>query len=123
MGVGGVRRGGGRGGAGGAGGAKGGGAVGGAKGGGFGGKVDKSQGLVGPSGLAGSGNVMGADALTASALDIARQLKAGQIKSREEATRTLVANILKEKVRMQSRALTKKIADELEGDPRLSQAL
>jgi hypothetical protein len=126
MGVGGVRGGGrkgGAGGAGGAGGVKGGGAVGGAKGAGFAGKVDASQGLVGPSGAAASGNVSPLDPVTANALDIARQLKNGQIKSKEEATKKLVADILKEKVRMQSRALTAKIAETLQDDPRLNQAL
>lgn len=126
MGVGGVRGGGrkgGAGGAGGAGGVKGGGAVGGAKGAGFAGKVDASQGLVGPSGAAASGNVQALDPVMANALDIARQLKNGQIKTKEEATKKLVADILKEKVRMQSRALTAKIADTLQDDPRLNQAL
>ncbi len=61
--------------------------------------------------------------MTAQALDIARQLKSGQIKTREEATKKLVADILREKVRMQSKALTQKIADQLQDDPRLSQAL
>ncbi len=123
MGVGGVRGGGRKGPAGGAGGVKGGGPVGGAKGAGFAGKVDASQGLVGPSGVVGSGNVQAMDPVTANALDIAKQLKSGQIKTKEEATKKLVADILKEKVRMQSRALTQKIADTLQDDPRLNQAL
>jgi hypothetical protein len=120
MGVGGVRGGGRKGGAGGV---KGSGPVGGAKGAGFAGKVDKAEGLVGPSGLVAGGNVAALDAVTANALDIARQLKSGQIKTKEEATQKLVADILKEKVRMQSRALTQKIADTLQDDPRLNQAL
>lgn len=123
MGVGGVRGGGRKGAAGGAGGVKGGGPVGGAKGAGFAGKVDATQGLVGPSGAAASGNVAALDPVTANALDIAKQLKSGQIKTKEEATKKLVADILKEKVRMQSRALTAKIAETLQEDPRLSQAL
>lgn len=126
MGVGGVRGGGRKGGAsgaGGAGGAKGAGAASGAKGAGFAGKVDASQGLVGPSGAAASGNVAALDPVMANALDIARQLKSGQIKTKEEATKKLVADILKEKVRMQSKALTSKIADTLQDDPRLNQAL
>ena len=126
MGVGGVRGGGRKGGAGGAtgaGGAKGAGAASGAKGAGFAGKVDASQGLVGPSGAAASGNVAALDPVMANALDIARQLKNGQIKTKEEATKKLVADILKQKVRMQSKALTSKIADTLQDDPRLNQAL
>ena len=120
MGVGGVRGGGRKGGAGGA---KGAGPVAGPKGGGFAGKVDKAESLVGVSGLVQGGNVAALDAVTANALDIARQLKSGQIKTKEEATKKLVADILKEKVRMQSRALTQKIADTLTDDPRLNQAL
>jgi hypothetical protein len=111
---------------GGAGGVKGGGPAAGAGkagGAGFAGKVDKAESLVGASGLVGGGNVGAADPITAGALDIARMLKAGQIKTKEEATRALVSNILRDKVKMQSKALSKKIADQLQGDPRLSQAL
>ena len=108
---------------GGAGGAKGAGSVGKTGGTSFGGKVDKAESLVGPSGLVGTSNVAAADPVTAQAMDIARQLKSGQIKTREEATKKLVAEVLKEKVRMQSKALTQKIADALQEDPRLNQAL
>lgn len=107
----------------GAGGAKGPGGVGKAGGGGFAGKVGKSESLVGASGLVGGSNVMKADAVTAQALDIVRQLRSGQIKTREEATRKLVGDILREKVRLQSKTLSKKIAEHLEGDPRLTKAL
>jgi hypothetical protein len=89
----------------------------------FGPKVDKAESLAAPSGLVGSANVQAADPVTAYALDIARQLKTGTIMSKEEATRKLVANILREKVRMQSKALTKKISDQLKDDPRITQAL
>ena len=114
---------------GGAAGAKGGGGVGGAgkvSGTGFAGKVDSVEGV---SGAAGSSNVGGAaaaqaaDPVSAQAMDIARQLKSGQIKTKEEATKKLVADILKQKVRMQSKALTEKIADSIQDDPRLHQAL
>jgi len=64
-----------------------------------------------------------ADPVTAQALEIARQLKSGQLKSREEATKKFVAEILKDKLRMQSKALTQKVAEALQDDPRLSQAL
>lgn len=123
MSVGGVGRGGGKGRAGGAKGASG---AGPAKGAGFGGKVDKSESLVGPSGLVGSSNVQGpqaTDPVTASALAIAKQLKNGNFKSKDEATRKLVAEVLKEKLRMKSATLTQKIADALQEDPRLNQAL
>ena len=90
---------------------------------GFADKVGKSESLVGPSRAAGTANVAAADPVTAQALDIARQLKSGQIKTKEEATKKLVADILKEKVRMQSKALTQRISESLTDDPRLQQAL
>ena len=108
---------------GGVGGAKGAGAASKASGTGFAGKVDKAESLVGPSRMAGTANVAAADPVTAQALDIARQLKSGQIKTKEEATRKLVADILREKVRMQSKALTARISESLTDDPRLQRAL
>ncbi|HYO59132.1 hypothetical protein [Archangium sp.] len=92
----------------------------------FGGAVERASGLVGPSGAVGSGEVQGsqaADPITSQALAVARQLKNGDFKSKEEATRKLVAEVLKEKLRMKSSALTSKIADALQDDPRLNQAL
>lgn len=90
---------------------------------GFDGRVGASESLVGVSRFVGPGNVAAADPVTAMAVEIARQLKSGEIKSREEATRMLVAEVLKEKVRMSSKALSSKIADQLQDDPRLSKAL
>jgi hypothetical protein len=112
-----------KGGAGGVKGTGGAGNVGKTQGAGFAGKVDKAESLVAPSGVVGSSNVQGPDPVTAQTLDIARQLKNGQIKSREEATQKLVADILKEKVRLQSKALTQKITDQLGNDPRIASAL
>jgi hypothetical protein len=123
MSVGGIRRGGGKGGVGGARGSGGKAPAGKAGGGSFSGKVDKAEKLVGPSGAAGSGNVGGVDPVTSQAVELARQLKAGQITSKEEATKRLVADLLRDKLRMKSKALTDKIAESLQDDPRLSQAL
>ena len=126
MSVGGVGRGGGKGRAGGAKGASGGAPAGKAGGASFGGAVDRAAGLVGPSGAVGSSNVQGpqaADPVSLQALAIAKQLKNGNFKSKDEATRKLVAEVLKEKLRMKSTALTSKIADALQDDPRLNQAL
>lgn len=123
MAVGGVGRGGGKGRAGGAKGASGSAPTTGSS---FGGKVDKAESLVGPSGLVGSSNVQGpqaADPVAAQAVAIARQLKNGGFKSKEEATKALVAEILKEKLRMKSATLTSKISDALQDDPRLNQVL
>jgi hypothetical protein len=92
----------------------------------FGAKVDRAESLVGPSGAAGSANVGAtapADPVTAQAMELIRQLKSGQLKSRDEATRKLVADILREKVRSQSRKLTDTIVDQLKDDPRLHQTL
>lgn len=102
------------------------------------GKVDKTQKLVGASGAAGTSEASGVsgaggagaaaaaaatDPVTAQALEIARQLKSGQLKSKEEATKKFVAEILKEKLRMQSKALTSRISESIQDDPRLNQAL
>jgi hypothetical protein len=92
----------------------------------FGAKVDKAESLVGPSGAAGSANVGGVgptDPVTAQAMDLVRQLKTGQLKSRDEATRKLVADILREKVHTQSKKLTDKVFEQLKDDPRLNQTL
>lgn len=126
MSVRGVGRGGKAGGARGAAGASGAGAASKAGGAGFSAKVDKAESLVGPSGLAGSsnvGNVGPTDPVTAQAMDLVRQLKSGQLKSRDEATKKLVADILREKVRTQSKKLTEKIFEQLKDDPRLNQTL
>lgn len=90
---------------------------------GFAGKVGRAEAVEAPSGAVGSANVQAVDPLSSQAMSIARQLKAGQIASKEEATKKLVADILKEKLRMQSKALTQRIADTLQDDPRLNQAL
>lgn len=92
----------------------------------FGAKVDRAEKLVGPSGAAGSsnvGSVAAADPVTAKAMELVRQLQSGQLKSRDEATRKLVTDILKEKVRTQSKHLTERIVDQLKDDPRLTQTL
>jgi Arc/MetJ-type ribon-helix-helix transcriptional regulator len=126
MSVGGVGRGGGKGRAGGLKGPAGKAPAGKAGGAGFGGSVDRAAGLVGPSGLVGSSNVdtVGpTDPLTSQAKAISKQLKNGDFKNKDEATRKLVAEVLKEKLRMKSSALTAKIADALQDDPRLNQAL
>jgi hypothetical protein len=88
------------------------------------GKVDQAESLVGASGLVAGGNVQGAEpVLTARAQAIAQMLKSGEIKSRQEATKRFVADILKEKMHMNSKALSEKIADALQDDPRLNQTL
>ncbi|MBJ6763101.1 hypothetical protein DRW03_01950 [Corallococcus sp. H22C18031201] len=123
MAVGGVGRGGGKGRAGGAKGASGGAPAAGAS---FGAKVDRAESLVGPSGLVGSSNVQGPqpmDPIAAQAFAIARRLKNGGFKNKEEATKALVSEVLEEKLRMKSDALTSRIADALQDDPRLNQVL
>jgi hypothetical protein len=95
-------------------------------GGAFAARVDRAESLVGPSGAVGSSNVGAAgpaDPVAAQALELIRQLKSGQLTSRDEATRKLVADILREKVRSQSKKLTDKIVDQLKADPRLNQTL
>lgn len=92
----------------------------------FGGKVDRSESLVGASGLVAGSNVGEAgpvDAVTAQAMELVRQLKSGELKSRDEATKKLVADILREKVNTQSKKLTDKIFEQLKEDPRLNKTL
>lgn len=86
-------------------------------------RVERTEVQPGVSGLVGSANVGPTDPVTAQAMLVARQLKSGQLKSREEATKKLVGDILKQKLRMQSQGLTQKIADALQQDPRLQAAL
>ncbi len=88
------------------------------------GKVDRFQGLVGPSSAAGSGEVGSVDPVSAQAMAIAKALKTGEIATRAEATEKLVAGILRERLRVQlSKSLSKKISEHLQDDPRLSQTL
>ncbi|MCL2012575.1 MAG: hypothetical protein FWG75_07310 [Cystobacterineae bacterium] len=63
------------------------------------------------------------DPVIAQAAEIVRQFREGAIKTKEEATRRLVANILREIVRTNSKTLTNKIAEDIEGDPRLQETL
>jgi hypothetical protein len=121
MGVGPIRGGGGRGGARGAGRAGGKGAVGKASG-KDPGKSAAVESLVGPSGAAGSAEV-GASAIVEQAATIARALRSGEITTKAEAARRLVAGILKENMKLQSKTLESRIAEQLEQDPRLAQTL
>jgi hypothetical protein len=69
------------------------------------------------------GQVAAADPVAAQALELIRQLKTGQVKSRDEATRKLVGDILREKVRTQSKQLTEWIVEQLKDDPAKSRLL
>jgi hypothetical protein len=86
------------------------------------GKVDKAESLVGPSGAAGSGNVAPTDPLSPAFMEIARQVKSGQI-SREEAHKKIVDKVLEERMRLKSKALSKAIVDQMQVDPRMNQAM
>lgn len=86
-------------------------------------RVERTEAQPGVSGLVGSANAGPTDPVTAQAQLVARQLKSGQIRTREEATKKLVGDILKQKLRMKSEGLTQKIADALQQDPRLQAAL
>ncbi len=97
------------------------GAVGKAGGGTFG-KVDRTSGLVGASGLVGSSEVSGG-AVIEQAKQIAKALKSGEIATKAEAARRLVAGILKERMNVQSKVLEQRIAEQLAEDPRLQQTL
>ena len=99
------------------------GATGKASGAGFVGKVGKTQGLVGASDVAGSGEVGATDPVSAHAMAIAKALKAGEIATKAEAAQKLVAGILKERLRLESKSLSKRISEHLQDDPRLSKTL
>lgn len=98
------------------------GAVGKAGGGGPADRTERTAGLVGPSGLAGSSEV-GGGAVIEQAKQVARALKSGEISTKAEAARRLVAGILKERMDIQSKALEARIAEQLQQDPRLQQTL
>jgi len=125
MAVGGVKGGGKRGGVGGTGGAKG------ASGTGKSFAVDptaaagKTESLVGASRAAGSASV---DPVTTSLQQIAKDLAAGTISSKSEATKQAVQTILQKKGLLgknskSNKKLVETIADTLEEDPRLAAAL
>lgn len=64
-----------------------------------------------------------ADPIASRAVEIARKLHTGEISSREEATKQLIADILQAKLHIQPNELTSRIADALVDDPRLNEAL
>lgn len=86
------------------------------------GKVDRSEPLAAASREVGSAEVSG-PAVLQEAERIAQALRSGEIASKEAAARELVAFILRGKLRTRSKALEARIADELQGDPRLAQTL
>lgn len=142
MGLGGIRGGGRRGGAGKGGGASGTSGSSGAKGpsgpgkagpasgGDFGGRVDKLQSTMGSLATSGPGGV--SDVVTAKALEIRAALAAG-LKSardeeskkrlREKAERQLVEYVLEHEMRLKSRVLTNAIAQRINEDPDLGEAM
>ncbi len=107
-----------------AGGAKGAGGAGPVRKGGTFGKIDRVEKNEGVSREAGTSEVQAQEpVLTARALAIAQGLRAGDIKSRQEATKRFVADILKEKLKLANKTLNEKIAESLHDDPRLNQVL
>jgi len=87
-------------------------------------KVSGVEGIAPTLSLGEAGAVAGADSpVLARAAEIARQFREGAIKTKEEATRHLVANILREIVHTSSKTLTEKITQEIQGDPRLRETL
>jgi len=95
-----------------------------ADGAGFQAKVARVESIAPTVSLGEVGAVAGTgDPVLLRAAEIARQFRDGAIKTKEEATRHLVANILREIVHTSSKTLTDKIAQEIEGDPRLRETL
>lgn len=88
------------------------------------GKVDRTERLVGPSGAAGTSEASAvSDPVLSQAKDIALALKSGEIVTKGEAARKLVAGILKERMKLHSKALGTKIAEQIQDDPRLARTL
>jgi hypothetical protein len=75
------------------------------------------------SGATASGEVGGTDPVSAQAAAIAKALRTGEISTKAEAVQKLVAGILKDRLRISSKSLSRKISDHLQDDPRLSQTL
>lgn len=91
----------------------------------------KAESLVGASRAAGTGEaagVAGADPITASLQQIAKDLASGSIANKSEATRKAVQTILQKKGLLGknpkgNKKMVDQIADTLEDDPRLAAAL
>lgn len=75
------------------------------------------------SAAAASAKTAAAQAATAQVLELVRQLKSGELKSREEATKKLIADILKRKPRTTSKKIKEQVFGALADDPRLSKTL
>jgi hypothetical protein len=84
------------------------------------GKADRSERLVGSTREADSAE---GPTVAQQASQIARALKSGEIASKHEAARQLVAAILKDKLDLKSKALTSRVAEQLQEDPHLAQTL
>ncbi len=89
----------------------------------FAAKVAPAESVAGASGVQGVASLTSTDPVTAQALELIRQLRSGELSSRDEATKKLVTDILRENVRTQSQKLADKIFEQLKEDPRLSQTL
>ena len=88
------------------------------------GRWTSRRGWWGPPGWWGRTTCTAAEPLLATqAAGIAQALAHGQIKTKSEATKKFVAEVLKQKLKMQSKALTDKIAESLQDDPNFSQRL
>jgi hypothetical protein len=87
------------------------------------GKADRSERLVGATREAGSAEGPSGPTVAQQASQIARALKSGEIASKHEAARQLVAAILKDKLDLKSKALTSRVAEQLQEDPHLAQTL
>jgi hypothetical protein len=87
------------------------------------GSFSKASGTQGASGAGGAGDVGGSDPVAAQAAAIAKALRAGEISSKSEAAQKLVTGILRDRLKISSKSLSKRISDHLQDDPRLSQTL
>jgi hypothetical protein len=85
--------------------------------------VDRNAPAAGSVAAGGAQAAGPTDPVTLRAMEIAEQLRQGQIESKREATEKLVDDILRKKLRTKSAALTARITDALQDDPHVSQLL
>jgi len=83
----------------------------------------KSAGAASGASTAAGARSAAMQAATAQVLELVRQLKSGELKSRDEATKKFIGDILKRKPRTSSKKLKEKVFEALADDPRLAKTL
>ncbi len=87
------------------------------------GRADGTESLAGTTREAGSAESPSGLTVVQRASQIARALKSGEIASKQEAARQLVAAVLKDKLDLKSQTLVSRVAEQMQEDPHLAQIL